>query len=313
MKFLARPILISIFLTLTACTSSEWLLSALYDRFDDKLATELKEYADFTPQQSDAIDSFALEYQYWHRTQHLPKYARLTREISAMLEADRIIDGPQVARWSEEIEGYFREMAICHPLNRASDFLKTITDEQITQILEHGIKEHEDFVEDHIDMTEEERVDKRHRNTLKWFKRFELNLNSEQRDVLRQTIATEALMNQEGTSLWVRWLEGFVDVLENSDDIDFPILVAAHIDKLWTLQDDEFPEVVEFNQNHWIDYFSSLAASQTNEQQQEFSDWLIKMAGNLESMSSAASRNEEEIAFDEFILSCPSSLYSLNK
>lgn len=313
MKYVAQLILAIAFLFITACTSSEWLLSAIYDRFDDKLATELKEYADFTPEQSDAIDLFALEYQRWHRTQHLPKYAQIMRDIHLMLQENQLIDRSQVAIWSADIEGYFREMAVCHPLNRASDFLRTLSDGQIDQLLEHGIKEHEDFVEDHIDMTEEERIDKRHRNTLKWFRRFELNLNDEQRDVLRQTIASERLMNEEGTSLWVNWLEGFVDVLRNRDTPDFPILARQHVDKLWTLQDDEFPEIVEFNQNHWIDYFASLAASQTEQQQQEFSDWLIKMAQNLEAMSASVSKNEEAIEIDERVLSCQISDYSIDK
>lgn len=288
-------IMSTLVLTTVACTNSQWMLSVIYDQMDNVLARETKEYADFTREQSDQIDFLAREYQLWHRTQHLPQYAALLFEIDQQLNSEPGINREHVAGWSAKIEGYAREMADCYPLNSAFDLMRSLTDEQVEQILAHGIEEYEEFLEDHIDFTREERLDKRYKQTIKWFGRFELNLDTDQKQQLRQAIASEQILNGGGMELWKGWHLDFVELLHRRNEPNFEGSAQAHLRKLWTLQDDNFPEVVQSNRELWIDYFYELSKTLNQSQKQDFSAWLRKMEANLVGISESLSENEQEL------------------
>lgn len=292
-----RSILILVLSTLLAsCTNSEWLLSVFYNRMDNILATETKEYADFTPEQRQQIDLLADQYHEWHRATHLPRYASLLRGINTHLESGEPASRIQIEHWSAEIESYAREMADCYPLNNAFELMRSLSDEQVAQILVHGTEEYDEFVEEHVHRTDDKRVDKRYDQSRKWLNRVELDLNTGQRAALRQTIESERTLGGAGMELWKTWLEDFVVLLNGRDAEGFEPAVSAHIRSLWTLQDDNFPEIVEHNRELWIDYFVQLAQSQTDRQREEFSSWLIKMAANLDSIAANTDESIPQLA-----------------
>ena len=304
---------------LTGCTNSEWVLSALYNRMDNVMAGETKEYADFTPEQIAEIDLLADQFHQWHRTEHLPLYADLLLDINSQIEPGETVSRDEVARWSAQVEGFAREMAECYPLNNAFDLLRNLSDEQVDQILAHGIKEYDDFIEDRIQDSKKDRVELRYDETKKWFRRFSLNLNEEQRQHLIETIEKERLIQGEiraeskaesareatndppaepekvvaGIELWKLWVEEFVEILEDRNAPDFEAIVGEHIHSLWNLQYDKFPEVIDYNRQLWITYFYELAESQTPEQRQAFSNWLVKMASNIDGIASRRTKSAE--------------------
>ena len=288
---------------LVGCTSNQLLLSALYNRMDNMIATEVKEYASFSSVQKREIDLYADQYHQWHRTQHLPLYAELLREVSGYLTTETEITITEVTDWSALLEDYAREMAFCYPMNDSSDFLKTLTDKQVEQILAHGLEEYEEFLEDNVDFTDEKRNKKRYDDTRKWFRRMSLRLNDEQKEQLKETIAIERRLGGSGMEVWKDWHLEFVDLLGGRATEDFAARSNQHIENLWTLQDDNFPEVFEFNRQHWAEYFTSLAQSLTDSQREDVSRWMIKMANNLDVISTL--RVNEEIRLAPNARTCP--------
>lgn len=266
-----------------------------YNRMDNILARETKEYADFTKEQAREIDLLADQFHQWHRSVHLPQYADLLRDINGFLESDDdAISYELVQAWSTQIEQFVREMADCYPLNSAFDLMRTLSDAQVDQVLEHGIKEYDEFIEERIDRSLDDRIAKRYKETVKWLGRVELNLNREQKEKLRETIVSEQRLGGAGMELWKSWHEEFVALLRDRNDEEFESKAGQHIRKLWTLQDDNFPDTVEHNRTLWIDYFYGLSQSQTESQRKDFSNWLAKMASNLDSIAANVRSNKLE-------------------
>lgn len=263
---------------------------------DNIIAREVKEYADFSTEQKDEIDLWADQYHQWHRTQHLPLYAELLREAGAQLQPGVTISVDQIAEWSGKIEDYAREMAYCYPLNDATDFLKSLSDEQVEQILAHGMKEYEDFLEDRVDFTDEKRNERWYDETRKWFRRMNLRLNDDQKMHLQETIAMERRLRGSGMEVWKDWHLEFVDLLKDRNKERFAMQANEHIENLWTLQDDNFPDVFEFNRKLWIDYFATLGESLTDSQREDVSGWMNKMASNLENISKLGVNEEVRLA-----------------
>ena len=295
-------VLVMLGVGITACTNSGWLLSNIYDRMDNILARETKEYADFTPEQVREINLLADQYHLWHRTHQLPAYAKVLREVHAKLAAGEPVVLADVEDWAARLEFLVREMGTCHPLNSAITFLQNLSDEQVEQILAHGIKEHEEFLEDHIDMPVDEYIAKRFKTTKKWFGRFGLSLNKQHQGHLRATIVVEETLDP---NLLMTWHLAFVELLRQREAADFASKMSSHLSLLWTLQDDHFPETVAFNQALWNQYFADLALSQTPEQRAKFSAWAKKMSGNLQMISENVSvKKIEKLKREGVIQTC---------
>jgi len=290
-------------LLIVGCTSSQFLLAVIYNRMDNIIATEVKEYASFSSVQKSEIDLYADQYHQWHRTQHLPLYAELLREVSGYLTPETDITLNQVANWSALIEDYAREMAFCYPLNDSSDFLKTLTDDQVEQVLAHGLEEYEEFLEDRVEFTDEKLNERRYDETRKWFRRMNLRLNGEQKEHLKETIATERRLRGSGMEVWKDWHLEFVGLLGERASEGFAAKSNQHIEELWTLQDDNFPDVFEFNRQLWIEYFASLAQSLSDGQREDVSSWMTKMANNLDVISTL--RVDDEIRLAPNPRTCP--------
>lgn len=263
---------------------------------DNIIATEVKEYADFSAEQKDEIDLFADQYHHWHRTQHLPLYAELLREVGTHLQTGKVITSQEVKAWSGLIEDYAREMAYCYPLNDSADFLRSLSDEQVQQVLEHGLEEYEEFLEDRVDFTDEKRNERWYDETRKWFRRMSLRLDDEQKEHLKDTIAMERRLRGAGMEVWRDWHLEFIDLLGERDLEDFEMKANEHIENLWTLQDDNFPDVFDFNRQLWIDYFTSLGQSLSDDQRESVSSWMAKMATNLDNISKLRVNDELRLA-----------------
>jgi len=290
-----RWLLMVLILLLAACTNSEWFLSVLYNRADNMMADEVFEYADYSDEQEQQIEAIIDHFHLWHRVTQLPEYADFLKSISSRMRSGEPVTHTEILSWYNQIEAFADVSSRCHPILYGMDIMRSLSDEQVKQISDHMQHQYDRYMERSEKRTAEERLDRWHRNRVRWLNRFDLDPDSAEKEALRAMLQEMPNMREANFELWQAWDRGLLELLEDRDAPDFEDRMRAHIHSLATLTVENYPDRVTKAQSLWINYLVELLNARIRDQDNDFADWADNMAENLRAISVKIPENQENL------------------
>ena len=270
---------------LISCTNSRWVLSALYNRADEMMISDISDHSDFNDQQMVEIRALVRSFHHWHRTTQLPLYAELLDEVAEHSQSGGAVELEQIVIWSERIEGLANNMGFCQPYLFATPLFSSLSDQQVADVIEHRREDYAESLEKFLDRDEAKRFKRRYRESSKWMRRLGLKLNSEQKELLRETMEQEPRLDQVYFDIWKDFIDRLEHVLENRAEPEFAEQLQTLILDDVNSVEQSFPDEVARSRQLWRSFFQQLTAMQSTQQRENFVDWAQTMAANLRAIS----------------------------
>ena len=270
---------------LAACTNSEWFLSILYNRADNMIAEEVFEYAQYTDEQEQKTHAIIKEFHLWHRITQLPQYADFLESVSARVRSGQGLSQSEVDRWYAQVESFVDQTGQCHPMLYGMEIMRGLSDDQIGQIADHMQDQYDRYMQRSEKRTPEERLERRHRNRVRWLNRFDLDPDDEEKTSLQVMLQKMPNMREANFEIWQSWDKKLLELLQNRHAADFEEQMRAHILSVGEITQERYPERVAQARSLWIEYLTELLNVRIASQDEKFADWADKMAGNLRALS----------------------------
>lgn len=266
------------------CTNSKWVISPLYNRLDDRIRDEFNKLGNYSDQQTAAFEASLGTYHVWHRQSELPQYAELLTELAGSI-ARFDTSAANIEQWMTTAEKHSLLARECHPINFSFELMKSLTDEQLTFMENRFRKQQKKNREKYKNRTAEERVERRVKNVAKWAGRIDVDITPTQRAMLLSTFKRQVSMRNEYYELSADWNKQFFILARSQDNPDYDQDMRDHLNRLWHLLEDAYPEQWQANRDLWEETGLRFAQSMTEKQRQTITTWLTKMASTLVEIS----------------------------
>jgi len=270
-------------LLLSACAST-LVIKTAYNRLDDRIASNFRDYADFSDEQLREIEAMAKSFHRWHRNTQLPRYATLLQGIAGTLASRQAISTTDAESWANEFRYLSMQVRQCHPLNRSIDLMAGLNDRQVKQAISHLRERQDEFKTRYESETIEQRLQRRFDSTLKWSARAGFDFNDEQRQLLVQTLARQHSLGKQRLALRAQWLDELENILGNRSGPDFNDQASAHIGRLWDLTERHHPRLWRENEELWTDFSQQFFELSSTDQRKIMIDQLNKYARIIRSL-----------------------------
>ena len=129
--FLLKILFITILLA--GCTANGLAIRYFYGKIDNELYERILTYATFTKAQKEQIRESVEKYSNWHKTIELPRYVVFLSQLATQIETGKFSTDIILADF-KKIRGFANTSFIHSPLYDSAKFLKTLSDQQITEI-----------------------------------------------------------------------------------------------------------------------------------------------------------------------------------
>jgi len=241
---------LTVSLLLLGCTNSKLIISPLYNRLDNQIRDEFNKLGDFNTQQKDAFEQAVGTFHVWHRQNEMPQYASLIQELASSIQQPGRTSRENVNEWADNIESFAKSVRECHPVNFLVDTIQTLSDKEVTFIEKRFASERKKNRERRKSRTQEERIERRLANTVKWAGRIGWDFTQVQKDIVRAGLLQQPSLRDEYVALSTEWTNYLFILARNQSNPNYHRDMSNHIAKLWTLMEKGHPEKHFFHINY---------------------------------------------------------------
>lgn len=274
----------------SACTSSV-VLGQVYNRFDNRTAKHFLSFATFNEEQKKLIREFSATYHSWHRSAELPRYSALLRQIVADINSTPPLEFSAAESWWIAMRDSSDEMRRCNPFNVSAGLLAGLSDEQVMQMADRMRAEHNEEEQEYLAETPAQRLEDRVKFISNWGPRIGLSFNPEQLDLLRQTLSQQISLGKQRYQVRRVWLEEYIALLNTRSSDNFEPKVHKHIDSLWRLTADTYPQEWQENERLWTGFIQRYINLQTPEQRRKFSNKALRTAVAIDTIAAKTTQH----------------------
>ena len=272
--------LLLIAVSIGACTST-LAIGTAYNSAANRFNKELLSYADFTAPQEKSIRNRTAAFHQWHRENQLSQYRALLLQVITALESPGDFTVSNATALTDSARELVKGFSQCSPLNQSGNFLKSLTDRQVEQIAQKIRDKHTERVKEYRAESAADRQEKRTKAFEKWMGRAGVPLNTEQRELLTQTLAKQISLSPRRHALWKRWSDQLLEKLEHRNDPGFMERVNTHIASLWNMTERHYPQEWQANISLWEEFLTGFVQRMTTQQSQQLSEKLGKLSNSL--------------------------------
>jgi len=269
---------------LAAC-ASELVLGTVYNELDSRSARNFKSYANFTDRQAARIDQMASAYHAWHRKTQMPEYAEFMNSIVDDISAVEPLSLDAAASWWSTASGFSDDLSVCNPFNAAADLLAGLSDRQVQQITKRLRRDLDKQQDEYAEESKEERLNRRYKKVTAWASRAGAKFNAQQKTLLRETLIEQASLGKQRFELRRVWMENFIGLLDTRTEASFKTKITTHINTLWRLTANNFPQQWRNNEVLWTKFLQQFINLQSDAQRQRFLNKISDTATTVEKLS----------------------------
>ncbi len=288
-----RAVLSLLALMICGCTSSVAVGTA-YNTAASRFTTTLTDYADFTSGQEKIIDRRVSAFHQWHRENQLRQYLVVMQQLSGMLSKSDAVKPGDVHHLTKTVQELIEQLSKCSPLNSSGAFLQTLSDRQVKQISTKIRDKHAQRVREYESETADERLKKRQKNLAKWSKRAGVTMSDEQQTLLEATLQKQISLSPQRQALWQAWSEQLINQLNNRHSDGFVMQADKHIDSLWRLTANAYPEEWQNNIVLWQEFLFRFIQLMTDEQIKRFTSTIDRLSVTIEKLSNKPGKTKAE-------------------
>ncbi len=268
----------------TACTNSKLILRPLYNSFDDRFEDRFLAYADFDQEQVQRIQDLADHFHLWHRQTQLESYRLLLAEFSNRLNDPEDVLTEDVKRWSNTLTIFTSNVGSCNPIDAATDILKSLSDEQITQIKEARLVARASRNQERS-KTKNEAVATRVQQIKRYLGFINFDLNAAQLADLRSTMNDRVKPEKPFGELRDELDADFYQLLEKREHANFDDLLVTYIDRRRQTLNDWGSKARSHNRLLWESYATRTINNLQPEQKIIAANYLKGLASTIKALS----------------------------
>ncbi len=270
-------------LSMSACSYSPEQLRTSYNGMGKAYAKDLKQMADFSPQQRAQLDEFGEQAQQWHRQQRLPTYAALTTRIGTQLQQSGTATRQDINQFLDIMNGYphFNEAsAVNYRLGTLAQGINTAQRAQIIKRLRDEQQVEASAVRALTPEIREQRLIKMTDDIMAY---LGVELQKSQLDIVRDFAPKFHHLGEAHISAQARWHAQLEKLLDQYKQADFPQRFAKHmqLDNQHSLLSQQEPGLVNANREQSILMIQALNASLDEAQKKVLAATLLSMGKTL--------------------------------
>jgi hypothetical protein len=179
-KRLAYLALALVLLAASGCS----VVTVGYNHADWILRYWINDYTSFTDQQREEIRRDIDDYLRWHRRHALPEYATFLRDLSARIDHDAL-STEDVIHVTSEMSRLYR-LTMAPSIRPAAHILSTLDSHQIEELRDTLAKKNRELKKELLSGSEQEILDKRADNHIRFIESLAGNLSSTQKEQVRE-------------------------------------------------------------------------------------------------------------------------------
>jgi len=290
---------------LAACTNSTFVHKRLYNHMDDHIVADVNRIVGLNDAQKKGISKTAQQFQLWHRTTQLPLYADIMQTVSIALESETNIKTEEIALWIDEVTHHINTAQNCLPLTNLEPVMLTLSQNQLSELIQNVNEKHSLAKQKRSKFSVAELNEKRFLGIKKWFSRAGLTLSTSQKNAIKHQL--NSIENPPATYhlLFDQWMVDFLAELQQSAQTRQFDTLWRQVNRLWTLRQDNYPELHSANQNKLIQAVAEFVESMSVEQRNIASRWLANLSRSVRSISKDVKpmHNSHVMAHDCYALS----------
>ena len=270
-------LILSILVLLSGCS-----IKMAYNNLDRMIRWGVSDYVDLNDAQQDVLERELDKLHMWHRQNHLPQYAELTRTL-AQQSVDEISPArmrevsEQFQFWATEVEEQFTPLIVA--------IMISLTEEQMVALPAKMKKSNTEWAEAEADKTLRESQQEWAEGLTGMMKNFTGKLNKDQ----RAYIDRRSLEYRPERVLWAAYRARFQDalfaLLKNRHDETFPQAYRQLIEERETYWGDELREIFTHNEQLNMDVSAYVLSNLTAKQSERFVETLTELSEDLDDLS----------------------------
>jgi uncharacterized membrane protein YkvA (DUF1232 family) len=273
---------------LAGCLSTRFI----YNQIDWLTVWYLSDVFDLRGEQKDELRLIVARNLDWVRTEQLPEYARLLREVDAGAQDGSLSVaqleshfGEMIAMWDRFLRRVIPDMAY---------FLGLLDDEQVASFVANSAEKNEELWEEYAGDSAEERLERREKSAIKNLQRFTGRLTDPQRALIRGHLARMYDNSAEWMAGRREWQKNFQAlVLERPPQSEFEARLRGMMLDPNAVDSEDYRRQVDANRVILFEMFIDLVASLDAKQRQRLSERLLGFAEDFERLAADPKLNEQ--------------------
>ena len=217
---MVKPIKIScllvVVLLISACTAAEYFIKRAVNGFEDDMVKELTSFAEFTPEQSLAIESLAAATDQWMRDDRLKTVESLILLLANDIEREGKIESTNWNKVASFLSVGLATSQAPDLISRYSDLAVSLNEEQVTQVLQSF----DDELDEYLEKSENRTIEKQNERIvdgLKWvFRAIDQPLTRAQRDYAKDFLSARKVDFEYQRQLQIKETKQLSDIVANA-------------------------------------------------------------------------------------------------
>lgn len=177
-RFLSIFALTVLVLGLAGCTTK-----LAYNYLDWAMMWKVERLVSLDAEQKQQTKQALQEFHAWHRKTQLVQYAQYLSQLEKRIGQGPPITAKEVHAETDKIQ-LLLDQSLTRMLPDISRVLRTLSDQQVSELLDSLTEEREEYVEEHIDISEKKRLKKRQKDLEKHLTRWLGKLTRQQKQRL---------------------------------------------------------------------------------------------------------------------------------
>lgn len=254
-----------------------------YNHLDWLANRELAKYIDLNDAQEQWLEPRFNQFWDWHRDSQLPLYADDLRQLMGAVERGLTRDDLLVANARIEQHWISATEAL---RGDAIGLLRQLDDAQVAQLLERVDERNQEFMEERLAVTEQERREQDRERARKWFDKRLGSVSLAQRESIEQWLNKRLDLSDQWQARRQWWRAAFADALARRDQAGASDELATLLFDSRSSWSDVLRDQVEVNQELWLELTLAVERQASDKQRQHLREYLGELAEDFEALAS---------------------------
>jgi len=221
-------IFLSLF-AITACSYSPETLKSGYNDMGKEYIRELKQMADYSPEQSAKLDILAKDLMQWHRTNMLPNSARLINSLANNLERSQSLSDNELQAYFSLIRSYPNFYESYENNLQLGKLASTLSEKQFIQVQKIIQEDTQDLTEEFQQSSWQKRKRQGVQNLAELMSYLKVDLTNTQLDIARKHINYQRDYGSVLIATTEQWNNTLIDILSKRHEPGFVQKFAKHM------------------------------------------------------------------------------------
>lgn len=254
-----------------------------YNHLDWLASRELAKYVDLNDAQEQWLEPRFNRFWDWHRDSQLPLYVADLRQLMGAVERGLTAEDLLTANARMEQHWVSATKAL---RSDAVALLRQLDDAQVAQMLERVDAKNQEFTDERLAVSEQERREQDRERARKWFDKRLGSVSLAQRESIEQWLNQRLDLSEHWQARREWWRASFADALARRDQAGAADELATLLFDSRSSWSDALREQVAVNQQLWLELTLEIERQASARQRRHLLEYLNELAEDFEALAS---------------------------